>query len=486
MSVRKGALIASTLILGAFAWAASTTQGSEALGTVIAAPSQLWSSITGSTTATTTASQSEWIQRCPGSAPVPAAGTFNSTAIPSNVETDLRTAPQTSLLFKKRDLLINMDYAYGIAVADFDCDNRWDISMFDSWGGKRERPMGAIGFMSYAAGPPTLTTWLQRWPELNRPVNTNYLFERHIPFDINGDKLLDVVGVANSHGAVIAYINPGTSAAIGAWERRYINTNTPAPISLVSHDMDGDGLDDLVVSMRVQPSSDPDPAIRGLVWLKNPGPDGQGEWVSAPVGVSGDLVDPRNLQVADFDKNGKPDVFVADAGTGIVSTFLQAADGQWARHDQYISAFHGHFGTTIDEDDDGVPEIIQPTYLSIMLLKYDPATKTWDRRYIASFTNEEQLILVGDIATADIDGNNSTDIVFSILSLSADSTGPRRGGIYMMRKANDWKIETVAHTNDSIVEIKLADISGDGLTDIVANAEYPSQSVAIYRQARAQ
>jgi len=482
-SFRRGALIASALAVGAIAWAASTVEEGEGLKGLIAAPSKLVAAITGSGAASVTP-QSEWIARCPGGAQTASSGALDSSTMPALVDTDLRTAPQSELLYKRRDILVNMDYSYGIAVADFDCDSRWDISMFDSWGGRRARVMGALGFLSYRSGPPTMITWLERWPELNRPLNSAYLFERHIPIDINGDKLLDIVGVANSHGAVVAYINPGTDAMIGAWQRRYINTNTPGPISLAAEDIDGDGLTDLVVTMRVQPSTDPDPAIRGMVWLKNPGPQDTGEWASSAVGPSDDLVDPRNLQIADFDKDGRPDVYVADSVTGVASTFLQTAPGQWTRYDQNVSAWHGHFGAMIDEDGDGVPEIIQPAYLSIMLMKFDPVTKIWSRKFIASFVNEDQLILTGDIATADMDKDGSSDIVFSIVSLgSADVTGARRGGIYMMRKANNWKIETIDHTDHSVVEIKLADMTGDGETDIVANAEYPTQAVSIYRRA---
>ena len=52
----------------------------------------------------------------------------------------------------------------------------------------------------------------------------------------------------------------------------------------------------------------------------------------------------------------------------------------------------------------------------------------------------------------------------------------------MMRKANNWQIETVAHRQSSIVELKLQDVDQDGLTDIVANAEYPENGVTIYFQ----
>lgn len=481
MSVRKGAVAGFALVLGTLVWAATSQGGWGGSGSV-SAPSA--SSPAAAPFAASSSATAALAAACPGSPPAVPLGQFSSTSIPSDVRTDLRTTPASSLLFERKDLMVNMDYSYGIAIGDFDCDSKWDVSMFDSWGGRRARAKGAIGYISYAGATPTQITELDTWPEIIRGPNANYLLERHIPLDINGDQLPDIVGVANSHAAVIAYLNPGTGAPPNLWPRRYLNLNTPAPLSLLPHDMDGDGLTDVVVSMRVQPSSDPNPAVRGLVWLKNPGPASQAAWVSAPIGPSDDLIDPRNLQVADFDKNGKPDVFVADSATGIASTFLQDSSGQWTRHNKYVTAIHGHFGTTIDEDGDGVPEILQPGYLNLMLLRFDPVQKTWIARNLARFANEEKLILVGDVAVADLDGDNSSDIVFSILGLSTSGTDPRRGGIYMMRAAKNWQIERIAHTTSSVIEIKLVDMNRDGLVDIVADSEYPAQAVAIYHQKR--
>jgi hypothetical protein len=420
--------------------------------------------------------------QCPGTPPATSAGRFDLGTIPSGVQTDLRLAPTTSLLFERKNLLANMDYSYGIAVGDFDCDSKWDVSMFDSWGGRRMRPQGAIGYVSYGGNAATQITTLDKWPELAQPVDMSFLLERHIALDVNGDQLPDIVGVANSHAAVVAYINPGNP--FGMWARRYLNTGVPAPISLVAHDIDGDGLQDIVVSMRKQPSSDPNPAVRGLVWLKNPGPVVEGAWARSSIGPSDHLLDPRNLQVADFDRNGKPDVFVADSSTGIVSTFLQGVNGDWEAYNNYVTAIHGHFGAMVDEDVDGVPEIIQPTYLSLSLLRFDAAQKTWARRTLISFANEEKLIVPSDVIVADIDADGFSDIIFSIAGLSTSGTDPRRGGIYVMRHAKTWKVETLVRTTHSVVELKAIDLNRDGLIDVVSDAEYPLHAVMAYYQKR--
>jgi hypothetical protein len=486
MPVRWASITVSALVLAALVWPAPRPRPRpvDVPGASATPPAASTTSGQSPTTGQSRgASAQQQLFDCVATPPATPLGTFESATIPGNVSTDLRRAPASTITFERTHLLTNMIYAYGIAVADYDCDGRWDVSLFDSYVSTLRRPLGVLGYVSYRGNAPTSITPLDTWPELNR-VPGLYLFERHVAMDINGDNLLDIVGVANTHAAIVAYLNPGPGAPAVPWPRRYLSVTVPAPINLVARDMDGDGLTDLVVAMRIQPSTDPNPEIRGLVWLKNPGPESQDIWARHVIEPSSDLMDPRNLQVADFDRDGRPDVYVSDSSTGVVSTFLQTAPAQWQRHDVYVTAIHGHYGATVDEDADGVPEIIQPTYLGMRLLKFDAATKTWTPRQIAFYVNEETLVITGDVAVADMDGDGFSDIVFSIVSLARNATLPRRGGIYMMRRSQNWRIEAVVHTTHSVVEIRLADMNADGLVDIVANAEYPLNAVSIYYQRR--
>lgn len=411
----------------------------------------------------------------PPSAP---AGSFDGRQIPT-ATLDLRTAPQSSLNFETVTLISGLTYAYGIEVSDYDCDGGWDTSVFDSYAAAPREP-GAIGYISFDRQSTTQVTDLDAWPEL--PQNGKFLFERHRAFDVNGDGYLDIVGAGNSNEAVIAYLNPGATAATTRWERRYLSTNAPGVVNLDLRDIDGDGLRDIVMALRINSDGLATGARGGLAWLKNPGPQSTSKWLKRTIAPSANLIDPRNLQIADFDGNGKLDVYVSDSSTGLASTYLQSGNAQWERVLANTGAIHGHYGASITENSEPTPAIIQPVYYGFSLLRYDRQLRQFSAQRLASFAYEGQLLLVGDIAVADIDRDGFTDIVFSVMSLAGGRTDPRRGGIYMMRKATGWGVETVAHRQASIVELKLQDMNQDGMTDIVANAEYPEHAVTIYLQ----
>ena len=405
-------------------------------------------------------------------------GTFDGAEVPF-VTADLRVAPQTSLNFEEATLATGFTYAYGIEASDYNCDGGWDVSVFDSYA-DAPRPQGAIGYISFDRQSMTPITDPDTWPEL--PQNGKFLFERHKAFDLNGDGYLDIVGAGNSNEAIIAYINPGQDAATTRWPRRYLSTNSPGVVNLDLRDIDGDGLQDIVMALRINSDGLATGARGGLAWLKNPGPQSTERWLKRTIGPSADLIDPRNLQVADFDRNGQLDVYVSDSTTGLASTYLQSGNAQWERRRVNTGAIHSHYGAKVTENEEPVPAIIQPVYYGMSLLRFDAQTRQFTAQRLASFVYENRLILVGDVAVSDIDRDGFTDIVFSIMSLSSSRTDPRRGGVYMMRKANNWQIETVAHRDASIVELKLQDIDQDGMTDIVANAEYPENGVTVYFQ----
>lgn len=416
---------------------------------------------------------------CDVAAPkLPETGAFEGSDIPV-ARGDLLKIPQTELSFEARDVVSGLTYLYGIETADYDCDGKWDISFWDSWTSPSASDPGAMGYMLKSNGTLQQITPRDTWPELLQ--NGMFLYERHKPIDINGDGFLDIVGAGNSNSAYIAYINPAATDPNGLWQRRYLHTLSPGPINLVLHDMDGDGLTDVVINMRVN-SLDRGKTTGGLAWLKNPGPRSSERWLKKTVGPSADLDDPRNLQVADFDGNGKPDVYVADSNTGLVSTYFQTSEGAWERQTLKLGAYHGHFGTTVDENGDGVPEILQPVYQGFQMLRFDPAKRGWNAQQLGSFSFDGRVAIISDIVVTDIDADGSADIVFSRSSFTSDKKAEGRGGIYMMRKANDWKPEAIAQVKSSVVELKVIDHDGDGRSDIVANLEYPENRLIVFYQ----
>jgi hypothetical protein len=415
---------------------------------------------------------------CP--APAPATkplGSFDLASIPVlSGSVDLQTAPASPVSFSQIDLLSGMNYSYGFAAADFDCDGKIDVSFFDSYTGRSpDRPTpSSVGYVSWNSGPlEAIAT--DELTEVTHQYNEGLvLIERQIGLDVNADGFTDIVAVANSHHSVVAYLNPGYRAT--PWQRIYLSEDTPGAVNLTSGDIDKDGLKDVIVAMRDQPSSDPNPDIRGVVWLKNPGKAGEA-WVQQAIGPTDDLIDTRNLQVADFNADGNLDVAVSDSSNGNVAILSGDGGKQWTREDINPLALHAHFGVTADFDNDKRAELFQPTYQGVTLLRN---TGTWSATRLATFASEPTQYIVSQVDVGDLDLDGKADIVFSLSSPGNSFTNARRGGVYWMRPdGTSWKIFEIQRTTSAVQSIELVDYDKDGDLDIITNLEYPANSMYI-------
>jgi hypothetical protein len=416
---------------------------------------------------------------CPGTAlPKAALGSFDLAAPPVPIHVDLRTVPLSPIAFTRRDLLSGMNYSYGFAVGDFDCDSRPDVSFFDSFTDERpdRTPPGAIGLVAYGQG--TLDTIVPRdaFPEL--PNNGDFLFERHVTIDVDGDGFQDIAGVLNSNGAVAAYLNSGRRGE--AWSRRYLSTATPGPVNIAAGDIDRDGDQDLVVTMR-QNAFQPPNAVTEIVWLQNPG-SATGTWVQRSIAP---IMEGRSLIVADMNGDARLDVVASNNATGRISLFLGDGGTSWQERVLPGVALHGHFGVAVDVNGDGRSEVLQPVFQGIKLLWLDPQTGDVSEQTIATFESENQQILITEVRAADMDGDGRMDVVFTVGSLSTSPTAPRRGGLYWLRQtAGSWEARLIDAGRGSMVGVQLADMDGDGDTDIVSNTEYPLNAVTVHTNTR--
>lgn len=422
---------------------------------------------------------------CGSGAPSPVLprGELGSAAPPVARVVDLMTVPVSPVRFARYEIHAGMSYSYGFAVQDYDCDSRPDVSFFDSEVHFRDllrsSDKGAIGYIHWNGGSLERIASNETYPELPPPPEEIVLFERHLSVDVNGDGRPDVVGVLNSHGAVVAYLNPGVRGV--AWDRQYLSVETPGAVNIAEGDLDTDGDADLVVAMRVQPSTSPDPGVRGLVWLENPGQE-PGQWWQHPVEGSADLVEPRNLSAADVDGDGALDIVVGDASTGLLSWFKRVAGGGWERRDiANVTTIHGHFGTTMDIDRDGHMDILQPVYQGIVWVRNRGRGEGWDVIPIARFEHEIVQIVVSDVGLGDLDLDGKSDIVFSILTLSESPLRVRRGGVYWLRQNEGaWDAFRILFEENATVGLSLLDYDGDGDVDVLSNSEYQRNAVTLW------
>ncbi len=412
-----------------------------------------------------------------------ALGTIDLASPPAQASLALPDAPDPPFGFTQYDLKTGMRYSYGFAVADFDCDGMPDVSMFDSYTLTRrllDPRVGAVGLMQWnGRSAPVEITLADSYPEIADRPNNVVLFERHVPLDVNGDNWPDIVGVVNSHAAVVAYLNPGARGQL--WSRLYLSTSVPAPINIAAGDIDGDGLPDLVVAMRDQPSTDPNPAIRGIVWLRNPG--GAGPWEQVEVGDSAWLVDPRTLAVDDIDGDGRPDIVASDNSTGRLAWWRNpGAGGTWeSRTIPGVLPIHGHFGEVRDFDGDGRPDILQPVYQGVVIARNLDGGASWQIVPVASFAMEPRKIVVADARTADMDGDGLADVLVSISVNSVSFNARSGGGLYMLRQAGgSWVPEKIYEEDSSTIGSAVLDYDANGAADLILNSEYQRNGVSLF------
>ncbi len=145
--------------------------------------------------------------------------------------------------------------------------------------------------------------------------------------DIDGDGDIDIVAGSSDEGGINCYINDGSGLN---WER--VSRGLPADKTwanrVILHDMNGDGVLDLVASHS-----------EGLrVWLN----DGEGYWEPAsrglPTPMLGGLF--HGLDVGDVNNDRRPDIAVANWIDG-PEVFLQAEDGTWEAADNVFEEMNG-------------------------------------------------------------------------------------------------------------------------------------------------
>ena len=367
-----------------------------------------------------------------------------------------------------------MNYSYGFALADFDCDQKPDVSFFDSFSTRviDRSPHGVVGYVAYSGLTLDRIVPIDDYPDM--VYNGLYLFERHVPIDINGDGFQDIAGVLNSHDAVVAYINSGRVGE--AWTRRYLSKVTPGPVNIASGDIDLDGDIDLAVTMR-RNSDDPEDSSSAVAWLENPG-TADGAW---PQHTIGKIDFGRSLVIADMTGDGNADVIASDNSTGEVILFAGNRGQAWVKQVLTTQALHGHFGVAIDVNGDGMSEVLQPVYRGIKLAWLDQTTGVPREQRLVTFEAEAGEIVVTEVAAADIDGDGRMDIVFTVGSLSPSPSAPRRGGVYWLRQTEtSWEVRTIDPGRGSVVAVQIVDMDGDGDTDIVSDTEYPANAVTLH------
>ncbi|MDP2005237.1 MAG: VCBS repeat-containing protein [Rubrivivax sp.] len=218
-------------------------------------------------------------------------------------------------------------------------------------------------------------------------------------------------------GDGVWYLNIPADPTAGTWPSVKIASGTTEDVLAVG-DIDGDGLDDVVVSDIANGKT--------IYWYQNPG-NGAGNWTRRTVGDVTDWAD--RVELVDLSGDGRKDIVVAvenGAATGAVTYWFQS-----------------------------------PT---------DPKTQAWTRRTLATQGSTNAM------STADMNGDGKVEVV------TGEHKGQLRLRIWKTTDGGlTWADTLVDSGKESHLGARLVDLNGDGTYEIVSIAYDTFQQLHLWR-----
>lgn len=295
--------------------------------------------------------------------------------------------------------------------------------------------------------------------------------------DLNRDGKPDLVVAENDSNRLLVLMNTTAAGATGAFsfQSTQVTTVDYGFVSDVAFaDFDGDGIVDIVAS-----STGIDPRVgtgRALV-LRNTTAPGAGAPVLAvaaqlPVGPAGTM--PRSVAAADFNGDGRADIAIDSTGVSILLNTTAAGDGvpSFAPAVNFRGVTSANEIAVADFNRDGRPDLVTAnsngwtgfTWSVLRNLTTKGATTP-------SFKRTEFLGGANySVATGDVDGDGFPDVVLTDLAGT-----PTNGGTVELHRnlgvtQGDPSFSTITQTNagDEPHTVSLGDFNQDGWLDWVS------------------
>jgi hypothetical protein len=243
----------------------------------------------------------------------------------------------------------------------------------------------------------------------------------------------------------------------GGWTGRLIDDDWPEEARSAVADVDQDGRNDIVLTSEESDA--------GVAWYRTADPRSDDPWQRTKVNTA-PYVGVHSIAVADFNRDGKPDIFVAEMHTSPsrrVTVFEQGASaGEWIEH--VFSTAGSHNAKVADLDGDGWLDIAGKNFTGdmrprIWLNEFDPdraALDRWRRQVIET----ELPHLAVFIRAGDLNGDGWPD-------LAAGSWWWENPG----RIDGAWQRRTIGGELRNVAV--LYDFDGDGDLDVVGTDGTP-------------
>ena len=291
--------------------------------------------------------------------------------------------------------------------------------------------------------------------------------------DADGDGKLDIIA-ANASSNTVSVLHststPGVinTASFAGKVDFAVNDN---PSAVAAGDVDGDGRPDIVVASRTYST------ISVLRNTSAPGSLNDGSFAAkvdftATTGLS-------DLELADIDGDGKPDIVTANYSTAGLSILRNTAvtgtvnAGSFAARVDYTSVSYAVFITTGDLNGDGKPEIVVPSYPQVLTNTATPGTI--DASSLSAPVNLDEPRTgnegSGPVRIGDADGDGKPDIAVSAGSGTTVAVFHNLGsGGLVTRSSFDFRVDFATSPggfssarNPSF----FGDVSGDGVAELL-------------------
>lgn len=386
-----------------------------------------------------------------------------------------KTVEAGPLKFVEQRLLSGHTYSYACAAFDLDGDGDLDLTSSDAESNSNLYLLtndGKGGFRQ---------SFIQKYEGLDeQPIR----LERHAIGDVNGDGLPDVVIVDNLKGDVRWYANPGKEAIAKPWTLGRVSEprDVPGAYDVALADFDGDG--DLDVAASSWSGG------KRFDWFENVGSPGNGEkWSRREIEPM--IGETRTVVVADFNRDGKPDVLGTARTTNQIVWYANSgkpATEPWKKtviDDKSIAPTHGH---AADMDGDGDLDVLMAFGLVAPVPVGSP-----ESHQVAWYENvgkpglgsewKKHLIADGfpmgfEAVAGDLDGDGDQDVVATAWASGQltwfENTGDPKSG---------WKRHVIKDKWPNAVTVILADMDKDGRLDVVACAERGANEIRWWRNA---